>query len=361
MSRGGHDTGVRRLTPVLLALGCSSSHAVPDGAQQPPDAIADAAIDSPADAPPDAGPDPALTAIYNEVDADHLIQLLKDMGGVNPVTVGTDTFTIDERFSDTGRAHFRAYWQNYMTGLGYTVRELDYKASGHPRAGVDLEATLAGASTDSYVVIVHYDSIGPNGPDNPGVDDDMTGMAIALETARIFAVHKAELAVTVRFVAADEEELGGLAGARAYAKDIKALSMTNNFKLVGAIDDEQSGWNCKADNGCITAAQAPDFDIYACGSGAGHSFDYNTLGDQFQQVVKLYSPMHVTRDCMGENSDHFAMWEIGVPTLVYSEHDPIANPHFDQEGGDTFDLIDTTYFTSIARVGITFQASQVGL
>jgi hypothetical protein len=32
---------------------------------------------------------------------------------------------------------------------------------------------------------------------------------------------------------------------------------------------------------------------------------------------------------MGENSDHYAMWEIGVPAVVFSEHDPFNNPHFD--------------------------------
>src|SRR5262249_5350567 len=105
----------------------------------------------------------------------------------------------------------------------------------------------------------------------------------------------------------------------------------------------------------------PDFDIYSCGSGGGKHYDYTAMGDAFQQIATQYSPLHVTRDCMGENSDHFAMWEIGVPTLVYSEHDPIAHPPSDQEGGDTFDKIDTDYFVSIARVGITFQASLVGL
>jgi hypothetical protein len=71
--------------------------------------------------------------------------------------------------------------------------------------------------------------------------------------------------------------------------------------------------------------------------------------------------MHVHRDCMSENSDHYAMWEIGVPTVVYSEHDPFVNPHFDQEGGDTMAVMDTDYLVAIARVGITFQASLAGL
>jgi hypothetical protein len=50
-----------------------------------------------------------------------------------------------------------------------------------------------------------------------------------------------------------------------------------------------------------------------------------------------------------------------VPALTYSEHNPFANPHFDQEGGDTFDKIDLDYLISIARPGITFQAALAGL
>jgi hypothetical protein len=44
------------------------------------------------------------------------------------------------------------------------------------------------------------------------------------------------------------------------------------------------------------------------------------------------------------------MWEIGVPALVFSEHNPFANPR-----------IDTAYLTSIARPAITFQASLAGI
>jgi hypothetical protein len=69
----------------------------------------------------------------------------------------------------------------------------------------------------------------------------------------------------------------------------------------------------------------------------------------------------VKRGCIGANSDHFAMWEIGVPAVVFSEHNPFANPHFDRAGGDTFARIDTAYLTSIARPAIAFQAALAGV
>jgi hypothetical protein len=346
-----------RLLVVALALaGC---HAGDHQGQSDASSIA-------ADAAHDAKPDAALVDlqhIYDEVDAAHLAQLVKELSGAVPVMVDGQMITIDERYSDAGRAKFRAYWTQYMRNLGLTVTPLPYQAMNHPRGGDDLEAVVAGARADSVVVIVHYDSIGPPGAEtkNPGADDDMSGMAIELETARILVAHQAQLVNSVRFVASDEEELGGLAGARYYAKHVQQLAQTGGWHLVAAIDDEQSGWNCHAANGC-SDSMWPAFDVFSCGMGNGHDYDYAALGDQFASIVATYEPaMQVKRACMGQNSDHFAMWEIGVPTVVYSEHDPFVNPHFDQNGGDTFDKIDTAYLASIARPGITFQAQLAGI
>lgn len=380
---------VRNAFALVLALaGTSACHkpnaaqsdASPDGegpgrddapADAPPDTPTDARLDAmvlpdahpdaapPVDAAPDAPVGPDLwQGIYDEVDPAHLNQLIREMSGDLPVTVNGVTYSITERFSDEGRKKFRDYWTQSMTDLGLSVQELDFTAAARP--GQNLEAVLPGPSADSYVIIVHYDSIGPFGHEtaNPGADDDMSGMAIQLETARILVAHKDQLGVTVRFVASDEEELGGLAGARAYASYIKDLSTMQGFQLVGAIDDEQTGWNCKADNACAKTGTLA-FEIFACGPGG--TFNFNAYGNQFSTVVHEYSPLRVARACMGENSDHYAMWEIGVPTIVFSENDPFDNPHFDQEGDDTISHIDFDYHALIARAAITFQAGQAGI
>jgi len=308
------------------------------------------------------GPIDPAKEIFDEVDGDRITQLMRELSGVVPVTVNGKPSILGERFSSDGRKRFRQYWTQAMQDLGLEVNAFHYQAANHPRAGDNLEAVLRGPSPDSFIVIVHYDSIGPRGQEtgNPGADDDMSGMAILLETARLFVAHRAQLTNTVRFVASDEEELGGLAGARNYAAYIKALSQSEGFALVAAVDDEQSGWNCSVDKRCGDNS-FPAFDIFSCGSGAGKTFDFPALGDQFAAIVAAYSPLNVTRGCLGQNSDHFAMWEIGVPAVVYSEHNPFANPHFDRSGGDTFERIDLAYLTSIARPAIAFQATLAGL
>lgn len=345
-----------QLIMIALLIGCQG---IPDES----DALEATSSASEAVSARAAAADPAtLQQIFREVDGAHIVQVLRELAGVDPVVLDGAPTRLGQRFDSDGRKRFRQYFIQTMQGLGFEINEMQYQAARHPRPGNNVEAILRGASPDSFIVIVHYDSIGPRNheTENPGVDDDMSGMSILFETARLFAAHRAQLPLTVRFVASDEEELGGLAGARNYASYIKALSQSQGFQLVAAVDDEQTGWNCSRDKRCGDTT-FPAVDIFACGSGAGRSFDFTALGDQFESVVHTFSPLNVTRGCLGQSSDHFAMWEIGVPAVVYSEHNPFANPHFDQEGGDTFDQIDTDYLISIARPAITFQAALVGL
>jgi hypothetical protein len=164
----------------------------------------------------------------------------------------------------------------------------------------------------------------------------------------------------VRFVASDEEELGRLAGARAYATRIAAQARAQGFTIVAAVDDEQTGWNCNATGACGDAVW-PALDVYSCGGETSVTYDDRTLGDQLSAITTMYSSLQVVRGCIGPNSDHYAMWEIGVPAVVFTEHGAFGNPHFDQNGGDTLATLDFDYLHQIARPAIAFQASLAGM
>jgi Zn-dependent M28 family amino/carboxypeptidase len=221
---------------------------------------------------------------------------------------------------------------------------------------------VPGKSADSVVVIVHYDSVGPAGQEssNPGVDDDMTGMAALFEAARVLSDPCRHAANTLRFVAADYEEQGnpGLEGARTYAGYVKTLSTTQGFKLVGAQDYEQSGWNCATDNACGGVAGGSSFYVVSC-SGDGNNYSFPAMGDALAKLAGTLSPLKVSRICVGPASDHYAMWEIGVPAVVTSEYG--NNPRFDQNGGDTFARIDLAYHAQISRIAIAFTAQLAGV
>jgi hypothetical protein len=292
-------------------------------------------------------------------------QTLKELTGYLPVTVNGKTFNITNRYTPADKANFRAFFIDYFQKLGIPATEMPYttKHQNGETQGHNVEAILAGQSKDSIIIIIHYDSMGVPGNEtaNPAVDDDMTGMAMMLETARILAPMRGQLQKTIRFVAADYEEWGspGLEGARVYSAYIKQLAQQQGFNLVGGIDNEQSGWNCSSDGDCDASVGGKQFDVFSCSDNGEYQF--TAIGDAFDQVAAQYGTLATNRDCIGQNSDMYALWEIGVPAVVFSEHSPFDNPHFDAEGGDTLDQIDLDYFFKIAQVAVTFAAKTAGL
>ena len=310
--------------------------------------------------------EPIYQQIYQSVSQEKLQTVLKQMTGVVPVTVNGVTFSITDRYLPASKAKFRAFWLDYFQKLGITAKELPFDTRHHigERQGHNLEAVLPGKSKNTVIVVVHYDSTGPGGDEagNPAVDDDMTGMSTLMETARILAAHRNELQNTIRFVGVDYEEhsLPGLEGSRQYVKYLKNLAQAEGFKILAAVDNEQSGWNCIGEKAC-SGGDKPIVDIFSC-SGDFKGHDYKELGDSLERIVAQFaSKLEPSRGCIGENSDHYAFWEIGVPAVVFSEHNPFSNPHFDGAGGDTYEKIDQNYFFSIAQVGVTFAATLAGL
>ncbi len=102
-------------------------------------------------------------------------------------------------------------------------------------------ATLKGTTNPElvYVISSHYDSV----EDGPGADDNTSGTAALLETARILA--KNPMPCTIMFLAFTGEE-AGLLGSREFVRQ----AIENNIKIVGALNNDMVGWanNSRLDN-----------------------------------------------------------------------------------------------------------------
>jgi hypothetical protein len=102
-------------------------------------------------------------------------------------------------------------------------------------------ATLKGTTNPElvYVISSHYDSV----EDGPGADDNTSGTAALLETARILA--KKPMPCTIMFLAFTGEE-AGLLGSREFVRQ----AIANNMKIVGALNNDMVGWtnNSRLDN-----------------------------------------------------------------------------------------------------------------
>jgi Tol biopolymer transport system component len=82
-----------------------------------------------------------------------------------------------------------------------------------------------------YVVSSHYDSVAVG----PGADDDSSGTAVLLETARVLAGHPQP--ATIIFASFTGEE-AGLLGSREFVR----RAVADKLKIVGALNNDMVGW-----------------------------------------------------------------------------------------------------------------------
>ena len=126
------------------------------------------------------------------------------------------------------------YLFNAYTSFGYTP-EYQWFSPRNALGGqtANVIATLKGTVNPElvYVVSSHYDSVAIG----PGADDDTSGTAALLETARIMAGHP--MPATIVFASFTGEE-AGLLGSREYVR----RAVEGKMKLVGALNNDMIGW-----------------------------------------------------------------------------------------------------------------------
>jgi leucyl aminopeptidase len=236
----------------------------------------------------------------------------------------------------------------------------------HPftHAGVALqnvEAELAGASSDLVLVTAHLDSTAgfepgydPRTDPAPGADDDASGVAGVLAVAERFAALAAEgpLARSVRFVLFNAEEQG-LIGSRAYARRSKArgeaIVAVWQMDMIGFNHDAPQKWELHA--GFAPSAQVETRSVALA----------SLLSGLVSQVAPgLPTPqVHRTADPLGDpadgRSDHSSFQAQGYAACLASEDffvdapgapAPDANPNY-HRAADT--VIDPAYLAELVR------------
>jgi Zn-dependent M28 family amino/carboxypeptidase len=149
--------------------------------------------------------------------------------------------------------------KNRFIRMGYTDTKIDsffinktYKSVNYQQWQYNVVASLEGsAGSDSISVMGgHYDNILTTGDPFtivPGANDNASGVAAALEVARVMKKNKYLPNNTINFVAFGSEELG-LYGSNAYASDAKATIkriklMLNNDMIAYEPDNNTANWS----------------------------------------------------------------------------------------------------------------------
>ena len=176
----------------------------------------------------------AGTHTFQPIAAD-VRQLLARMSAARVFGYEKALFDFDSKhISKPGNRKAAEFLFNTYKSFGYDPEYQWFEA----RAALDgktanVIATLRGTANPElvYVVSSHFDSVEAG----PGADDDASGTAALLETARVLADHP--LPATIVFASFTGEE-GGLLGSREFVR----RALAGRMHVVGALNNDMIGW-----------------------------------------------------------------------------------------------------------------------
>jgi acetylornithine deacetylase/succinyl-diaminopimelate desuccinylase-like protein len=219
--------------------------------------------------------------------------------------------------------------------------------------GGNIVGFMRGRDLSHEVVIVacHYDSV--NWEDttaaSPGVDDNGSGCALMLLTAKAFSQAAVKPRRSLLFVAFNAEE-EGLVGSLQFAKLFAhgGPGHTKYGKPVGAIVADEVAWP-----GVGGGARKVIFETRGRGDATNTVVDSmahaNDHGDGVDGFVVNYA---------GFGSDHISLLDAGVPAVLLIERDNMY--HADTWGHsarDTFDHVDAAFGAAVTRLAARAMAA----
>jgi hypothetical protein len=178
-----------------------------------------------------------------------------------------------------------AWVEQQLQAMGYTTVRHNFNYNGN--TGTNLWATKMGSVTPTqmYIVSAHLD--GRGGGD--AFDDDGSGVALALEIARVLSAADVTTDKSVRFAFWDKEELG-LYGANGYVQDRRSLQGTTNEPTwLGVIQHDMVLYDHGA--GTRTTAQSAyaDLDV-EWRAGTTKEADSRALALKWTHASGFYAP-----------------------------------------------------------------------
>lgn len=260
----------------------------------------------------------------------------------------------------------QAWIASTLTDLGYEVHEHTFawgprprRADNPPRQWSNYWIDIRGTASPSEVIIVgaHFDAV----PQSPGADDNASGVAAAMELARVLKDAKTER--TIRLVFFNCEEVG-LVGSRAYVDDIIAPRLESKEEtIVGMISLDSIGFfSTEPGSQTWPDRQVPDAvrpflpsvgDFIVLG---GVQADAPFTGPLAQAMLEsepelkilradLLMPQHIP-DML--RSDHAPFLPLGVHAVHFADTANFRTPTYHQPT-DTLDTLNMPFYSRLVR------------
>lgn len=274
-------------------------------------------------------------AIGQGLDMARLRGRLEELSGEKPMPNGK---LLKERGSDEGRDTARARISEMLEEMGYRPMEERFDN------GVNLIAEIKGSKNPEQVIelTAHYDSV-----ENPGADDNGSGIALLLELAAYLPQFKPE--VSVRFTFMDLEERGRQ-GSRYHARK---MAEDRSRQYLGTIVVDTIGW--AQDGGEHFLAVVEVGEPRQQDSPRAYQAQEKLAAEMFYLLSRIgkrdglqFSPE--TKDAMPFTADHGSYWEYGLPAILIAApyESGFINPHY-HKPTDKIEFINWKYYELVAK------------
>jgi len=219
--------------------------------------------------------------------------------------------------------------------------------------GSEYENVIASYQLDKInrlIVGAHYDVCG----DQPGADDNASGVAGLLETARMIAAHKPNLDFRIDFVAYNLEESPYFAtdhmGSYVHARSLSEA----NIPVMGMICYEMIGYFSEQSG----SQSIPLPELQGLFPSVGNFIVVVGLEEQKAFSNRIYKAMksganldvqqfnYPLQDELSDLSDHRSYWTFGYNAVMINDTSFLRNPRYHE----VTDTIETLDFAKMAEV-----------
>jgi Peptidase family M28/Secretion system C-terminal sorting domain len=269
---------------------------------------------------------PFVDSLMSKVNIDSLVSYVRILSGEDSTNVNDSVVLIRNRESFSGNDLAADYIKAKLESFGLETNDQNYSELGRNIYSIKPGDIYPG----KYLIYcAHYDAV-----TDYCADDNASGAAGVLETARILSNHVFDYSIIYAFW--DEEEIGKL-GSRYFAQ----LADSTHMQIQGVLNFEMSGWD--ENNDWL-------MDIHT-----NEISNSVSIADKLMKIDSLYElPLEPIIYNPGTwASDHGSFWEYNFPAIVFSEayYGGDFNPYY-HSNEDRIEHFNLPYFQNITKLGI---------